>query len=87
LSVLTSADFQLTEGNDVRVKIIATNVKGDSEESDVGSGAIIINAPDAPVDLSEDTLLRDPTTIGLMWNEGSSDGGTLVTEYRINMAE
>jgi hypothetical protein len=39
----------------VKVKVIATNVKGDSLESTAGDGAIIIAAPDAPINLAENT--------------------------------
>jgi hypothetical protein len=70
----------------VNVKVIATNVKG-SSESLQGNGATIITAPDEPVGLAEDTSKRDPTTLGLTWNEGAANGGSIVTEYRINYAE
>jgi hypothetical protein len=55
LSALTSAPYSLSLGDSVNVKVIATNVKGDSSESSQGSGATIITAPDAPVGLVEDT--------------------------------
>jgi hypothetical protein len=87
LSTLTSAPYSLSLGNDVNVKVIATNVKGDSPESLQGSGATIIEAPDAPVNLAEDTSLRSPTELGLTWNEGAANGGAAVTEYRISYAE
>jgi hypothetical protein len=87
LSTLTSAPFSLSGGDNVNVKIVATNVKGDSQESTVGDGATVIAKPDAPINVAEDTSLRDPTTLGLTWNEGGSNGGAPVTEYRINIAE
>jgi hypothetical protein len=71
----------------VRVKVIATNVKGDSLESSIGEGAIIITAPDAPINLVELTGFRDPTTLALAWSQGSANGASPVTEYRINIAE
>jgi hypothetical protein len=32
-------------------------------------------------------LKRDPTTLGLTWSAGASNGGASVTEYRVNYAE
>lgn len=55
LSILTAVPFSLTNGDSIRVKVIATNVKGDSEESLVGNGATIITSPDAPINFVEDT--------------------------------
>jgi hypothetical protein len=55
ISVLASAPYSLIQGDNVRFKVIATNVKGDSQESLVGDGATIITAPDAPVNLIENT--------------------------------
>ena len=31
----------------------------------------------------EDPAFRTATTIGLVWQEGTSNGGTLVIDYRI----
>jgi hypothetical protein len=53
----------------------------------VGNVATIITAPDAPVSLAENTVQRTATTLGLQWNEGASNGGSSVTEYRINYAQ
>jgi hypothetical protein len=87
LSTLTNAPYSLSNNDSVNVKIIATNVKGDSAESVLGFGAIIIAIPDAPIDLAENTALRSATELGLTWNEGASNGGSVVTEYRISYAE
>jgi hypothetical protein len=38
------------------------------------------------VSLAEDTSKRDPTTLGLTWSAGASNGGATVTEYRISKA-
>lgn len=43
------------------VTVIATNVKGSSETSDPGSGAMIITSPNAPINLAEDTPVRSYT--------------------------
>lgn len=53
ITKLREAPFSLTVLDEVHVKLYATNIKGDSLESDVGSGAIIIQPPDAPRYLSE----------------------------------
>jgi hypothetical protein len=52
-----------------------------------GNGATIITAPSPPVSLAENTSKRDPTTLGLIWNEGTANGGAIVTEYRISIAQ
>jgi hypothetical protein len=43
-------------------------------------------APDPPLNLLENTSLRDPTTLALTWSEGSANGAAPVTEYRVNIA-
>jgi hypothetical protein len=84
---LTTSPYSLTQGSSIFVKVTATNAKGTSVESTAGNGATIIETPDAPVSLAEDTLKRDPTTLGLTWSAGSANGGSSVTEYRINYAQ
>lgn len=84
---MTSTPFNLNTGNSVYAKVIATNEKGDSEESEIGSGAYIITLPDNPKDLVEDLAQRTPTTLGLSWNAGDSNGGSTINDYRISMAE
>lgn len=87
LSILTSAPYNLVTLDTIDAKVLATNVKGDSDQSASGNGAIIITAPDAPVNLLEDTSHRAATVLGLTWSEGAFNGGAVVTEYRINIAE
>lgn len=72
--------------DNVVAKVIATNVKGDSIESAEGQGAIIITKPDSPINLLEDTSQRSVTTLGINWQAGASDGGSVVLDYRINIA-
>jgi hypothetical protein len=84
---LTSSPYSLTTGDQVIVKVIATNVKGDSVISDSGTGATVITKPDAPINLSETLSERTVTTIGIQWNIGAQNGGASVEEYRINIAE
>lgn len=87
LATLTSAPYSLSFGDSIYAKVIATNVKGDSIESDEGNGAIIITVPDAPINLAEDITHRTVTTIGLTWTAGASNGGSEILDYRISFAE
>jgi hypothetical protein len=86
LDSLTIAPFNLGLGEGIFAKIIATNEKGDSFASQPGNVATIIEAPDAPINLAEDTIQRSPTQLALTWIEGATNGGSSVTEYRVNMA-
>jgi hypothetical protein len=45
----------LEEGEGIFAKVIATNSKGDSIASQPGNVATIIAAPDAPINLAENT--------------------------------
>jgi hypothetical protein len=74
-------------GDSIYIQVVATNVKGDSIISLEGNGASIIQPPDAPVNLVEDVLLRSKSTLGLIWNAGSQDGGSPVLDYTIYIAE
>jgi hypothetical protein len=55
LSSFTQAPFNLAVGDQIYVKIRATNQKGESEDSEAGSGAFIITMANAPINLIEDT--------------------------------
>lgn len=50
---LRANPFRLAWGSEIIVKLIATNVYGDSSISLEGRGAIIITKPDAPLSLAE----------------------------------
>jgi hypothetical protein len=69
------------------IRVIATNVKGDSLISNEANGAKIIQVPDAPINLQEDTSFRTSSSLGLSWIAGSFDGGSEITGYRLNIAE
>jgi hypothetical protein len=79
--------FDLTYGLDIRAKVIATNIKGDSLESAIGQGATVISKPDPPVSLIEDISLRTTSTLGIEWSDGASDGGSPILEYKISIEE
>ncbi len=83
VSILKAAPFSLPWGADITVKIIATNTKGDSDESNPGSGAIITTIPDKPINLIEDIEYRTSSTLGLSWEDGLDNGGDVIYDYRI----
>jgi len=70
-------------GTDVKVRVFAINVYGDSLASESGSGAILVTYPDAPVGLIEDAPYRGRTQIGLKWSPGASNGGTSIIDYTL----
>lgn len=67
VTVLKALPFELDWGTNVHAKIVATNIYGNSGESDVGNGAIITTTPDPPVKLVEYYPDRSPTTLGFRW--------------------
>ena len=71
-------------GSSVHAKVVAYNVYGDSDESPVGNGAIILTSPDPPVNLAEVVALRAADSITVSWEDGISDGGDSVVDYRLS---
>jgi len=57
LSTLQEQPLGLTLGDSVQVTVTASNAYGESEESVAGNGAIIVEVPDAPVGLIDDTIV------------------------------
>ena len=43
--------------------------------------------PDSPTNLSENTLLRSPTTLGIIWTAPIFNGGAEITDYLITFAK
>jgi hypothetical protein len=83
VGTLIAAPFNLPWGTDVYVKIIATNAKGESDESNPGHGAIITTNPDAPINLAEKVSLRTSSTLGLTWAKGVNNGGGVIYDYTV----
>lgn len=77
------APFSLDWGDSVHAKIVAYNVYGDSEESDVGNGAVIFTMPDKPINLAEVVAERSANSISIVWEDGFNDGGTEVLDYQV----
>lgn len=63
----TEAPFNLPWGSSIYAKITAINVRGNSETSVEGGGAIILTNPDAPLNLSNNPLVTVGNQIGLTW--------------------
>jgi hypothetical protein len=84
LSVLTASPYDLNLGNAVYVTVIAYNMYGDSETSPVGSGAVIQLVPDSPKNLQDLLDVTNSFRVGLSWEDGDSDGGSPVIDYRVS---
>ena len=79
-----ASPYSLVLADLVRAKVDATNVKGTSDQSAVGGSATIIQVPDAPLTLTENTsVTRTPTSLPLQWTAGNSDGGSAILDYRV----
>jgi hypothetical protein len=81
VSVFKAEPFNLPWGASIYAIVSATNVKGESENSDEGNGCVIITSPGTPTNLIEDTLLRSKSTLGLQWTAPDTDGGSSVLDY------
>ena len=83
LSRLTAAPYSLVLDESIWVKVIATNIYGDSEFSVEGNGALIKLVPDAPISLACDFAATNAFTIALTWFNGLSNGGLDILDYDI----
>jgi hypothetical protein len=86
VATLRAAPYTLEWGESVYAKLFATNVYGDSLESDSGNGAIITTTPDAPINLTENYFLRTKSTLGLTWDNAAFTGGASIIDFRISIA-
>ncbi len=66
--------------------MIALNIYGGSEISIAGNGAVIITNPDPPINLIENSELRNKTTLGIQWSPSSQTGGTSIIDYRVSIS-
>lgn len=59
VETLMASPFFLVEGSSVYASVVCFNAVGDSPDSDVGNGAMVIvsTVPDAPVGLARSTLI------------------------------
>jgi hypothetical protein len=81
VATLRASPYTLEWGSSVYAKLFATNVYGNSLESDEGNGAIITTTPDAPIDLTENFFLRTKSTLGLTWDDAAFTGGASIIDY------
>ena len=84
--IFTQLPYNLKWGSSIYAQIVATNIKGTSSVSESGNGAIILRVPDAPINLSNVVTLTDFDTIGLTWQEGPENGGSVVIDYRVKFS-
>lgn len=83
-SKFTEAPISQPWGSGIYAKISAINIRGTSEASDEGNGAIILTNPDPPIQVEDDTSVTSGSQIGLKWLEGAANGGAPVLDYKIS---
>lgn len=83
---MNAPPFSLSWGSSVYARVLAINSYGESLESDDGNGGIIITKPDEPVSLAEDISARTQTALQFSWQDGASNGGSTIIDYRVQMA-
>lgn len=83
LDTLIVEPYSLVLNEEVWAKIIAINFYGDSPYSEPGNNALTKLIPDAPVNLQNVPAETDAFSIVFTWEDGSSDGGMPVLDYRI----
>lgn len=83
LDTLTAEPYNLVLNEPVKIKVIAINVYGESDYSEIGEGALIKLRPDAPINLENDPAITDAFSIAFTYAEGPSDGGTPVIDFDI----
>ena len=59
--------FSLSCGSSIYAIVMATNVVGNSMQSNPGNGGVITTNPDAPVSLANVATVTSATSIGLIW--------------------
>lgn len=84
ISTLRAGAFQLPWGSSIYAKIIAYNLYGSSASSGLGNGATILTYPDPPANVGENESQRTANSITVVWDEGASNGGAQILDYRIS---
>jgi hypothetical protein len=64
-SLLRGEPFNLAYGDEIQAKVIATNIVGDSESSDLATGTLLVKQPSPPVNLQNVPEITTATQIGL----------------------
>ena len=81
---MIASPYNTAVNDSIYAKVSAINVYGESSQSTEGNGAVYTTVPDGQRLLSEDSLQRSSTEIGLTWSNGESDGGESLIDYRIS---
>jgi len=82
---LLQSPFSYKVGDLLTAKVNAYNGIGVSPSKDSNQEIIkIIVVPDAPVQLTRDSSATTTSAAGLNWQDGASDGGTPVIDYRVS---
>lgn len=82
---LRSAPFNLVDDDNIYARVLAYNTIGDGAIAE-GSGAIVstIVIPDAPINLARDPTTTTTSQVGLTWEDGPSNGGLTILDYRVS---
>jgi hypothetical protein len=83
LDTLKSAPYNLVQGDSVQAKVISVNIYGDSQESIIGSGALIQLVPEPPINLLNDPTTTTDVTIRFTWEDGLNEGGSPIIDYAV----
>ena len=83
LATLIEAPYNLEYNDSIWARVIATNIFGDSQESNSGNGAVVYVVPDAPINLVKNIELSNDSQMAFSWEPAAFDGGQPVTEYRV----
>ena len=84
ISTLQASPFNLPWGASVYAKISATNIVGTSDLANAGNGGTILTNPDTPQALANIVETTSASVIAFSWTTGLLNGGSAVTEYRVN---
>jgi len=85
INTLRTTPYNLPWGSSINAKVTAINKYGNSVESEVGNGAIILTYPDPPVNLIEDWTVKSESHMVYRLNdELSATGGTPFLDYRVS---
>jgi hypothetical protein len=83
IAVLRASPYNFAWGSSIYARLSASNIYGTSTMSEEDNGAIILTVPDVPINLANVVDQTLATQIGLVWEDGFSNGGTPILDYII----
>ena len=83
MTTLGASPFILVKGDSIIAQIISVNAYGDSVQVVTGSGAVVRDVPDAPINLANDPTITTDKVLRFTWVDGTSDGGTPLIDYNV----